>query len=48
LYLMSLFHHRTAIDHPIVIKLLHDIQLRTSIRNPISGLNCIPHLFTGL
>ena len=32
-----------VINHPVVMKLLHDIQLTTSIRNPIFGLKCIPH-----
>jgi hypothetical protein len=47
LYLMSLFYYRTVIDH-LVMKLLHDIQLRTSIRHSIFGLECIIHGITGL
>jgi hypothetical protein len=48
LYLMSLFNHRTVINHLVVMKLLHDIQLTTSNRHSIFDLKCIPHLFTSL
>jgi hypothetical protein len=40
---MSLFDYQTTLNHPIVMELLHDAQLRTGIKNPVTGLKCIPH-----
>ena len=45
MYFMSLFYHRTVFNHPVVQKLLHDVQLTASIRNSILSLKSIPHLF---
>src|SRR6266540_3721740 len=42
LNLMSLFYYRTVINHSVVMKLLHDVQLTVCIRDPKLGLKCLP------
>jgi hypothetical protein len=46
LYFMILFDYWMALNPPIVMELLHDVQLRTGIRNAVTGLKCIPHGLT--
>jgi hypothetical protein len=38
IYFMSLFYYRMTINHSVVIKLFHNIQLTTNVRNFIFGL----------
>ena len=43
---MSLLNHGALFNHPVIIELLHDVQLSASIRDPKLGLECIPHIFS--
>ena len=38
LYIMSLFYYGTVINHSVVMKLPHDVQLATGVRSSIFGL----------
>jgi hypothetical protein len=42
---MSLFHYRSVLNHLVVIQLLHEIQLATSVSNSKLSNKCIPQLF---
>ena len=43
---MSLLNHGALFSHHVIIELLHDVQLSTSIRDPKLGLDCVPHIFS--